>query len=270
MTQAPPPLPRNAPPLPPAKSQWTLITKLLFAAAAMFLLGVVGTTVLVIVFSGPSREEIAKAKEEKEQSNRSFFERNRDQILNEAQQAFNDRDYTKALRVAEPYENIGDGELDQVLIKSKRILEELKEEKRRKDELVAAEQRERAAQLAAEKRKAAEIEALREQAKEAERKARDGNAIVANADSGTSLQKEQHKQKYLGKTLEFKGRVQDVITNNSVEVMLDVSNYANVTFSSTDVSSWSKGKLIQFTAVIEEFGTGILIKHDLGEAKLIP
>lgn len=104
--------------------------------------------------------------------------------------------------------------------------------------------------------------------KEAFRKANNGNIVISNAFEGTTFQKEQYQQKHLGKRYFFKGKVDDVESERVITVMLDGSNHANVTFQTEDVSGYKEGKVVYFSAVIEAFGTGILINHDLGEAKL--
>lgn len=107
-----------------------------------------------------------------------------------------------------------------------------------------------------------------QKAKEAFQRANDGNAIIAKAFEGTSFQKEQYEQRHLGRRYYFKGNVTDVKSERRITVMLDAGNHANVTFDTTDVSSFKEDKVVYFSAVIEAFGTGILINHDLGEAKL--
>ncbi len=107
-----------------------------------------------------------------------------------------------------------------------------------------------------------------QKANEAKRQANDGNAIIANASEGTTLQKEQYEREHLGKRYLFKGNVTDVKSSRTITVMLDTWNHANVTFQSEDVSSFHENKVVYFSAVIEEFGTGMLVRHDLGEARM--
>ncbi|MBB5036373.1 DUF4339 domain-containing protein [Prosthecobacter dejongeii] len=107
-----------------------------------------------------------------------------------------------------------------------------------------------------------------QKANEAKRQAKDGNAIIANASEGTTLQKEQYEREHLGKRYFFKGNVTDVKSNRTITVILDTWNHANVTFLSEDVSSFHKDKVVYFSAIIEEFGTGMLVRHDLGEARM--
>lgn len=96
----------------------------------------------------------------------------------------------------------------------------------------------------------------------------EGNGIIVDASEGTTFQKEQHKQKYLGTRLNFKGTVHDVTANDTLVVQIDSGNYAEVKFATTNVSSFREGQIIWFSAVIEEFGTGILVHHVLAEAQL--
>ncbi|SKA85119.1 protein of unknown function [Prosthecobacter debontii] len=107
-----------------------------------------------------------------------------------------------------------------------------------------------------------------QKANETKRQANDGNAVIANASEGTTLQKEQYERKHLGKRYFFKGNVTDVKSSRTITVMLDTWNHANVTFQSEDVSSFHENKVVYFSAIIEEFGTGMLVRHDLGEARM--
>ena len=97
----------------------------------------------------------------------------------------------------------------------------------------------------------------------------EGNRVIAESSIGTSFQKEQYEKDNLGQTFNFVGMVQDVVSERAIIVMIDSRNYANVTFLKENVSNYGKGESIQFTAKIAEFGTGILIKHDLTDAELI-
>lgn len=95
----------------------------------------------------------------------------------------------------------------------------------------------------------------------------EGNKVISDADKGTTLQKDNHKAANKGKTFDFEGEVQDVTDNNTLKVMLDSGNYATVTFGES-VAHLDKGSQIKFRAKLEEFGTGILINHDLANAEM--
>jgi hypothetical protein len=100
----------------------------------------------------------------------------------------------------------------------------------------------------------------------------DGNLALINADKGTTIQKEAVKKENLGKTLNFEGKVEDVISDSKIEVRIDSGNYANVVFAtpSPSVGKLEKGSSIKFTATLKVYGTGIMIKHDLEDAKILP
>ncbi len=114
-----------------------------------------------------------------------------------------------------------------------------------------------------------------------EKKIPDGNQALFEMGKvrdikGTTVQREDAlkavERKYAGKTLEFDGTVYDVESDEKVEVKIDSGNYANVLFkdSSSAVHNLKKGSYIKFTATLSAFGTGILFKHDLTDAKLLP
>lgn len=99
-------------------------------------------------------------------------------------------------------------------------------------------------------------------------KTAEGNDIIANVSEGTTLQQDRYKQKYLGTRQYFKGSVYDVTAEDALEVQLDSGNYAKVKFKTANVGSFKEGQIIRFSAAIEEFGTGILFRHVLGDAQL--
>ena len=97
----------------------------------------------------------------------------------------------------------------------------------------------------------------------------EGNRILINAtDKGTTLQREDLQAQYRGKTLVFQGKVEDVVSSLKAEIQIDASHYANVKFTEPEARSLQIGQQINFTATIGEFGSGILIKHDLINAQL--
>lgn len=95
----------------------------------------------------------------------------------------------------------------------------------------------------------------------------EGNKIIADADKGTTVQKDRLKAANKGKTFDFEGEVSDVTDARTLRVMLDSGNHANVTFKEP-VDHLEKGTQIKFRATIEEFGTGILVNHDLTNGEL--
>jgi co-chaperonin GroES (HSP10) len=95
----------------------------------------------------------------------------------------------------------------------------------------------------------------------------EGNRVIVDAAKGTTLQKERHKEANKGKTFEFGGEVTDVTSSNELDVQIDSGNHATVTFKNS-VEHLEKGVDIKFKAAIEEFGSGILTNHMLGNAEL--
>jgi hypothetical protein len=90
-------------------------------------------------------------------------------------------------------------------------------------------------------------------------------AIISSAKTTEARNNEQLK-----KTLEFRGKVQDVKMDNQIHVQIDSGNYATVIFaeSSDKILNLQKDQIIEFTAKIESFGTGILFNHQLIDARL--
>lgn len=99
---------------------------------------------------------------------------------------------------------------------------------------------------------------------------------AASDTPGTTVERDEArdavKRSQRGRTLEFEGTVDDVESDKKITVQLDSGNYANVDFSnsSPQIRDLKKSTFIRFTAMIDEFGTGIFIKHDLTSAVLIP
>jgi hypothetical protein len=107
-----------------------------------------------------------------------------------------------------------------------------------------------------------------EKALEERRRASDGNKVIDDADEGTTFEREAYHKKHLGKRYLFKGTVFDVESEKELTVMLEVGEYADVRFDSEDISHLKKDNVIAFSATINAFGTGLLINHELGEAKI--
>ena len=95
----------------------------------------------------------------------------------------------------------------------------------------------------------------------------EGNRVIADADKGTTLQKDRHKEASKGKVFDFEGEVEDVTDTHTLTVEIDSGNHANVKFTEP-VDKLEKGTQIKFKAKIAEFGTGILINHELTNAEL--
>ena len=96
-----------------------------------------------------------------------------------------------------------------------------------------------------------------------------GNTVILDAFKGTTLQKETHKNQSVGKIYEFCGKVHDVTSPGEAEIMIDSENYASVKFVQ-DISGLQKGDTIRFAARLDDFGTGILLNHQMSQARLSP
>lgn len=95
----------------------------------------------------------------------------------------------------------------------------------------------------------------------------EGNRVINDADKGTTLQKDRHKEANKGKTFDFEGEVTDVTDTHTLKVQLDSGNYATVSFLQP-VDKLEKGEQIKFKAKVEDFGTGIMIYHTLTNGDL--
>ncbi len=93
-----------------------------------------------------------------------------------------------------------------------------------------------------------------------------GNIALINNEKATGVRKNEQ----LGKVLNFRGKIQDVAADNKVEVKIDSGNYVTVTFAegSNEILNLKKEQIIEFTAKVESFGTGILVYHRLSNGSL--
>ncbi len=93
-----------------------------------------------------------------------------------------------------------------------------------------------------------------------------GNLAIIQQEKSTTA----NKTALLGKTYLFRCIVHDVQTDRNLIVQVDTGNYCNVTFASPtpQLLNLRKGQIIQFSATLRSFGTGILTHHQLDNANL--
>jgi hypothetical protein len=76
----------------------------------------------------------------------------------------------------------------------------------------------------------------------------------------------------VGVPLQFRAEIDNIESNQTIEVKIDSGNYANIKLKEAlpvnYVTGLNKGQIIEFAAEIESFGTGILVKHKLTNAQL--
>jgi len=68
--------------------------------------------------------------------------------------------------------------------------------------------------------------------------------------------------------LDFEGEVSDILDERKLHIELNSDNYADVVFTSDVADLVKKGDLIKFKGRIANFGTGIIISHDINNATL--
>ncbi len=100
---------------------------------------------------------------------------------------------------------------------------------------------------------------------------KDGLEAILYCKKGeTTLEREKRKENSLNRYYIFRGSVNDVETENDIEIMLSPGHYANVRFIKPIASSLRKGQVISIKGALTFIGTGILINHDIKDALIIP
>jgi tetratricopeptide (TPR) repeat protein len=99
-----------------------------------------------------------------------------------------------------------------------------------------------------------------------------GNDVILKYDDNsiTTFERKNIENKFINKYLSFNGAISDVTSRNEIKLQISSGNYANVTFDKNLPTEYlKKGKYITIKGRLSEFGTGILVKHDIENASLL-
>jgi hypothetical protein len=100
----------------------------------------------------------------------------------------------------------------------------------------------------------------------------EGNQIIIESGTGTTVKKDAFKQKHMERRYRFGGGVTDVTADDVAVVQLGASHAATVTFNHS-IAHLTKGQYVTFDATIisfgNSFGSGIVVNHRLGGADLV-
>jgi hypothetical protein len=100
----------------------------------------------------------------------------------------------------------------------------------------------------------------------------DGNKIISKFDSGklTTFQEKLFKNKYLNEKFIFVGRVYDIVSYREIDLKLNSANYAKVTFNADlPIENLPKQTHVKIIGTLSSFGTGILTRHEINNARLV-
>lgn len=96
----------------------------------------------------------------------------------------------------------------------------------------------------------------------------DGNKMIARCADGTTYSRHMCDQKEVGQRFYFKGKIIDVYSEYKavIKIFSEKGNNANVIFRDPVMSSFSKEQPIYFWGTLTDLGTGVMIRHDIGDA----
>lgn len=95
-------------------------------------------------------------------------------------------------------------------------------------------------------------------------------AIEYCENAETTLERKKRKENAINRYYLFRGSVYDVETERDIEVKLSSGHYANVRLIDPIGSSLRKDEVIKIKGALTFIGSGILIKHDIKDARIIP
>jgi len=100
----------------------------------------------------------------------------------------------------------------------------------------------------------------------------DGNQIILKFDSGklTTFQEKLFKKKYLNGKFIFVGKIYDIASYREIDLRLNSSNYATVTFNADlPIENLPKETYVKIIGTLSSFGTGIVVRHKINNATLV-